>query len=111
MTLDEVIDLLTVAAVFDFRTIGEADARAWHAALGDLAFGDSRSAVIGHYRDSRDRVMPADIRQRVKAIRRDRLDRAILPAPDTGDQAEYRAELKRRTREIADGFDITRAIG
>lgn len=111
MTLDETIDLLTVAAVFDFRTIGEADACAWHAALGDLDFGDSRTAVIGHYRDSRERVMPADIRQRVKAIRRDRLDRAILPAPATDNEAEYRAEIKRRTREIADGFDIVRAIG
>ncbi len=111
MTLDEVIDLLTVAAVFDFRTIGEADACAWHATLGDLAFDDSRTAVVGHYRDSRERVMPADVRQRVKAIRRDRLDRAILPAPDTDDQAEYRAEIKRRTREIADGFDIARALG
>jgi len=111
MTLDQVIDILTVAAVFDFRSIGEADAVAWHTVLGDLDFTDARTAVLAHYTEKCDRIMPADIRQRVKAIRRDRLDRAILPAPDTDNPGKYRAELKRRTREIASGFAIEHAIG
>lgn len=114
MTLDETIDLLTVAVAFDRRTVGEADAIAWHAAVGDLDFADSREAVIAHYRASRDWIMPADVRSRVKALRRDRLDREIAPAPPaelTDNPGRYRAELQTRIREIADGRSVQRAIG
>jgi hypothetical protein len=113
MTLDETIDLLTAAAAFDQRTVGQADAMAWHAAVGDLDFGDAQAAMIGHYRDTRDRVMPADIRKRVKAIRRDRLDRAIVTAPDpelADDPGRYRDALKAQVRQIADGFSLPRAL-
>jgi hypothetical protein len=68
--------LLALCAAFDQRTLGEADVEAWHAAIGDLAYEDSRQAVIAHYRESRERIMPADVRQRVTAIRKARLDAA-----------------------------------
>jgi len=113
MTLDQVIDLLTVAAVFDFRSIGEADAIAWHTVLGDLEFGDARAAVLAHYAESCDRVMPANIRQRVKAIRRDRLAREITPAPppELADQpGRYKAELGAGIRRIADGRQVRLAL-
>lgn len=113
MTLDQVIDLLTVAAVFDFRSIGEADATAWHAVLGDLQFGDAHAAVLAHYAESCDRIMPANVRQRVRAMRRDRLARQITSAPPaglTGDPGRYKAEIDAGIRRIADGRQLRLAI-
>ena len=114
MTPDETIDLLCVAAAFDRRTTGESDVIAWHAAVGDLDFTDSRAAVIAHYQESRDWVMPADVRTRVRAMRRDRLAREIVPAPSaelTDEPGRYKAALQAGIRRIADGFSVRRAIG
>ena len=114
MTPDETVDLLTVAAAFDQRTVGEGDAMAWYAVVGDLDFADARQAVIGHYTDTTDRIMPAHVRQRVKALRRDRLAREIVPAPDpeiADEPGRYRAELKADIRKIADGLSVQKAIG
>lgn len=113
MTPDETIDLLSVAAAFDRRTTGESDVMAWHAAVGDLDFSDSRAAVIAHYQQSRDWVMPADVRARVKAMRRDRLEREIASAPPaelTGEPGRYKAELDANIRRIADGCQLRLAI-
>lgn len=113
MTIEEAIDLLSLAAAYDRRTIGESDAVAWHAALDDIAFGEAQAAVIAHYRDSRDWLMPADVRRRVKAARRDRLDREILPAPDpalTDDAGAYKGALRAAIQRIADGLSVGRAL-
>lgn len=113
MTLDETIDLLSVAAAFDRRTVGKSDAMAWHAALGDLQFEDSRQAVVGHYRDTREWIMPADIRTRVKAIRRDRIARQITPAPPaelTDEPGRYKAAIEASVHRIANGFSVRKAI-
>lgn len=114
MTLEETVDLLTAAAAFDRRTVGKADAVAWHAVLGDLDFQDAQAAVIAHYRDSREWIMPADVRTRVKAMRRDRLERGLIPAPPAelaDDPARYRASLGANIRQIADGRSARRALG
>lgn len=72
MTRAEVAMLLSAAAGRDQRTIGEADVMAWHEDIGDLNYADSREALVRHYRNSTDRVMPAHIRRLVKAIREER---------------------------------------
>lgn len=114
MSPEETIDLLTVAAAFDQRTVGEGDAMAWYAVVGDLDFDDARQAVVGHYTDSTDRIMPAHVRTRVKAARRDRLAREIVPAPPaelTDDPGKYREALRGDVKRIADGFSVQKAIG
>jgi hypothetical protein len=113
MTPDETVDLLTVAAAFDQRTVGEGDAMAWYAVVGDLDFTEAKQAVIAHYSDSTERVMPAHVRIRVKAARRDRLARELVPAPPaelTDEPGRYKAELKASIREIADGFRLPKAV-
>jgi hypothetical protein len=113
MTPEEIIDLLTFAAAVDGRDVGKADVAAWHVVIGDLNFGDAQQALVEHYQESRFRVMPADVRQRVKAIRRDRLERAVIEAPEheLADQpGRYKAELDRRIREIAGGKDVNRVL-
>jgi hypothetical protein len=111
MTIDEVVDLLTTAAAYDRRTVGEADAIAWHAAIGDLPFEDSRAAVVAHYRESREWLMPADVRQRVKEARRERILDAGIPAPppELGPDA-YGPALQAAATAIADGRDPEAAM-
>jgi hypothetical protein len=106
VTTDEIIDLLTLLAAYDRRTIGEGDVNAWMLAAGDLPYDDARHAVARHYRQSREWLMPADVRHLVKAVRDERLAAAPLPQPPphlADDPASYVRELKEITRRAADG--------
>lgn len=74
MKLAEVALVLAKAAAYDRRTVGEADARAWHEVLADVELVDALQAVAAHYRDSTDWLMPAHLR-RLAAQCRDRRQR------------------------------------
>lgn len=92
MTLDETIDLLTTCAAYDRRTIGKSDAVAWHAVVRDLPFADAQQAVFAHYSESREWIMPADVRQRVKRKQRDEAERGRIR--ELLDPAAYRREVE-----------------
>ena len=84
MTPNEVIDLLSIIAGYDRRTVGQVDVEAWRLALDDpripnLAYGECVDAVILHYRDTTDFVMPSHILSRVKADRATGIAR-IMPS-------------------------------
>jgi hypothetical protein len=95
---NEVIDLLALAAAFDRRTVGEADVSAWMSVLGDLNYADARQALTEHYAEHREFAMPADIRGRVKIIRRDRLSAAhgdaAVPDADPDDIPAWLTALR-----------------
>src|SRR6266436_2116926 len=106
MTSDEVFDLLEVIAACDRRTVGESDADVWEALVGDLELNDARIAVLAHYRESREFVMPADIRQRVKDMQIQRLERTPVPPPPaelTDNPQAYIAALRGSAQQIASG--------
>ena len=63
MTPDETALVLTKAAAFDQRTIGEADVMAWYSVLEDVPVDDALQAVSDHYRESTSRLWPADVRR------------------------------------------------
>ena len=97
MNRAEVVLLLTLAGTFDYRKVGDADVEAWHLALDDIDLDDAKAAVVRHYRESTDRLMPAHVRQRVKTIRAERArhqphEVRALPSPfekpDMGDQVQ-----------------------
>ena len=67
MTPDQTIDLLTFASAIDGREVGQTDVAAWHLIVGDLDFHDAHQALVEHYRNSRFKVMPADVLKRVRA--------------------------------------------
>lgn len=71
MTLEETLDLLALAACFDQRTVGHADARAWHAVaeLRGWTFPLAKQAVVEHYSRHRQRLMPADVTNRITEVR------------------------------------------
>lgn len=109
MEFDQTFDVLALCAAFDRRTVGEADAHAWHDVIGDLDFEDAKRAVRDHYRASREFVMPSDVRQRVVEIRKHRLaavgDDAAVPDADPDDVPAYLEALRagRMRRAGADG--------
>lgn len=67
MTRAEIARLLALIQAFDRRTVGESDVWAWHDVLADIRFDAAVDAVKNHYRNSREFLMPADIRQYVKS--------------------------------------------
>lgn len=116
LTRDQVIDLLTCAAAYDRRTIGETDVAAWTLAIGDLPFADAQAAIVAHYSETTDWLMPAHVRTRVKQARALNLARHPVPEPPAemlDDPQAYRAELQARVRQLADGMQPPRraAIG
>jgi hypothetical protein len=114
MTPGEVGKLLGLMALADNRKPpDEADREGrqamifyWLEMIGDLTYADCAQAVRDHYRDSREWIMPADIRRRVRAIRDARLARTRLPAPApeiADDTTAYREVLADTIRAAADG--------
>lgn len=113
MTDDQVWDLLTSAAAFDRRTAGKVDKEAWLAALGDLRFEDCQAAVIAHYRETTDWLMPSHIRKRVREMRADRVADAEIPPPPrelVDNPAAYTAALRAAEAAAADGADPQQAM-
>ena len=72
MSVEEILALLALAACFDQRTVGQGDARAWHAVAvaQGWTWPLARRALIDHYGECRDRVMPADITRRIGEARK-----------------------------------------
>lgn len=111
MNRDEVVDLLTLIAARDRRTVGHTDVAVWLEDVGDLTFEDARVAVARYFRESREWLMPADIRRLVRAIRAERIAAAPIPAPDAAmGEVGYRQALKQITARIGDGKVPFRSI-
>lgn len=89
MNIAETAYVLTAAAAFDQRTIGEADAAAWHAVIGHLQRDECLAAVKAHYAAQTRRLMPADVIDLVLSARRDAAARAsirdVVRAQEPGD--------------------------
>lgn len=116
MTPAQAAALLTRAAAFDNRTIGEADAEAWAAALNDMPFDtDALNAVARFYsaptqpgETGRRWIEPHHVRTWRRKIRDERLGDTI-PAYDpirpdeTG--AQYVARRRAQLTAIADGTE------
>jgi hypothetical protein len=112
VTRNELIDLFSIITLFDRRIVPDnperqaAQVDAWYAIVGDLPFGDARTAVRDHYRDRSDWIMPADIRKRVKAMQADRIARSQIPAPPaelTDDPVAYNRHLAASIDQAASG--------
>lgn len=118
MTPADAAELLTLCAAFDRRTVGEADARAWAAALHAIPLDDdARAAVAAHYADTDRWITPAHVLQQRRKIRTDRLDRAnVLYEGRPGETgAESIARRRALERAVADGRiepqTATQAVG
>lgn len=113
MNPSEAALVLGVAAAFDRRTVGEADALAWSAALPDVTADEARQAVVDHYRDSSDWVMPSHVRRLALAARR--AARAAVPHVDpppalADDPRTEQAWLRAYAKAFQDKGDLAAAI-
>ena len=86
----------------------------WLGMVGDLRYIDAAEAVRQHYRESREWCMPADIRERVAQIRKQRVEAAPpveIPEHLADRSVEARDWKQRTLQAIADGADPQLAIG
>jgi hypothetical protein len=83
MTPEEAGKLLGMCAAYDNRNVDDSALYAWFRVVGDLPYAECEQAVIAHYTDSREWIMPADVRKRVK-------------------RDQYAAEDRNRIRELLD---------
>lgn len=103
MTTDEIIDLLSLIAAYDQRTVGEADVEAWLAIADAEAWTmpAARRAVIEHHRRGSDkpRIRPAHItdtiRQVEETIRRTVLHTDLVPPRELADHPAAEREWRR----------------
>lgn len=118
MTPADAAELLTLCAAFDRRTVGEADARAWAAALNAVPLDDdARAAVARHYAETDRWITPAHVIRQRAAIRADRIQRANVLDDGRPDEtpAQYLARRRALTAAIGDGRltpqTATQAVG
>ncbi|EEP73525.1 hypothetical protein MCAG_03852 [Micromonospora sp. ATCC 39149] len=72
MTRSEMALLLGLMAGRDARKVDQTMVEAWFEDAGDLDLTDARAAVTAWYRQTRERMMPADLRAGVRVVREDR---------------------------------------
>jgi hypothetical protein len=113
MSAEDMGRLLAKCASYDRRKVGEADIIAWLQVLGDLAYDDCAAAVIAHYGETTDWIMPAHVRSRVREIRRQRIQDADMPPPPPellDDTTAWRAAVRAAAIAVADGRDPEAAM-
>ena len=113
MNATEAGELVALMALYDNRRASDPDVVAWLKVVGDLGYVDCEAAVIAHYQDTRERIMPADVRQRVRDIRDARLNAMEIPEPPrelASNPPAYRAAIRAAAQAIADGRDPEAAM-
>lgn len=111
MTEDEIVDLLTLIAAYDQRTVGRADVQAWHmiAVEARWSWPLARRAVIDFHVSGGDkpRIKPAHITDTIRDLRRS-MGRAlftkdITPPKELADNPAAEIEWRRNfTRRAID---------
>lgn len=113
MNAEQAGQVLAKCASYDRRKTGDSDTIAWLQVLGDLAYDDCIAAVIAHYSETTDWIMPAHIRNRVKEIRKQRIQDADVPPPPPellDDTAAWCAAVRAAATAVADGRDPEAAM-
>lgn len=103
MTTDEIIDLLSLIAAYDQRTVGEADVEAWLAIADAEAWTwpAAKRAVIEHHRQGSEkpRIRPAHITDTIRmvedTIRRTVLHTDLTPPRELADDPAAEREWRR----------------
>lgn len=107
MTPDQTATVLAKCAAVDQRTIGRADVLAWHELVGHLDHADALEAVKRWYGTHRDRIMPSDLLDEAKAIRKERDEQQHHPVRELPSKFEQDVA---RDRRIGDGMSAVRPI-
>lgn len=108
MSPDQVIDLLTLAARFDQRTVGDEDVRAWGLIANEQDWHPMAAAraLVDHATVDPTPVRPAHITAILAAVRREirsRFTEDVCPPRELAD--DPRAEIAWRRRRVAEFVD------
>lgn len=99
MNRNDVIDVLTAVAAASHRTVGNADVDIWEGIIGDLQKDSSLRAVRDHLREKPGVWLePGHIYERVRAYRRDQLERE----PDEAREARQSALEVKVAEDVAE---------
>lgn len=96
MNKSDVVDVLTMVAAGDRRTVGDADVQMWHLVIGDIPKDFALSAVVAHRRDRPGVwIEPGHIAERWAVFRREQSKNGArvtldVTRPDSGDGIERR---------------------
>ena len=117
MTPEQASELLGRIAVIDGRTYTAAHAVMWSELLtldnGEpISLRDAVQATMHYHREATYPIKPADIIQRVKAIRRARIgeDPAPIPPVDPNDTVAYLDWVRAWAKARGDGADPEMAV-
>lgn len=107
MTWNQTVDLLSLAAVFDQRTVGEEDVKGWLlvAEVERWTFPLARRVLVEHYRAGADRprLTPAAVSDGIRAARRQASDSFRVPdMPDALPGSDYPTWYRARLAEHID---------
>lgn len=97
MNLAETNDLLTFISSYDRRRFDDATVIAWQLVVADLPYGDCRAAVVEHFTNSTDYLMPVHVVRGATEIDRNRR-KAIREAREREEQLAIEADPSRRDR-------------
>lgn len=109
MNRNQIIDLLTAAAAYDRRTIGQGDIAAWSEAArrAGWTFDKALNALHEHYARSSQWLMPGHITEQIRvASRQPAAAEEVLALEKKPASAERRAELMAQIRKLADKKSI-----
>ena len=116
MTAEEIIDLLTLARVYDARiTTGKAETAAWYLAINRIPFDIARDAVTAHYAATAEpgteipRIVPGHVTAYYQAHNRP-YDKPVpeltAPPADPAYVAECRKQIDAVIAEAADRWPL-----
>ena len=88
MTPPQMADLLNLISSTDGRNLTKQMPSAWMEIIGDLDFQDAKAAVVKHFQQSTDWLMPAHVRAGVKSIRDKRLQAISGIEPNAADDRD-----------------------
>lgn len=91
MTPPQMADLLNLISSTDGRNLTQQMPSAWMDIIGDLDFQDSKAAVVRHFQESTEWLMPAHVRKGVRVIRDRRLVDAGPVLPNRADESQDNA--------------------
>lgn len=105
MNLTETAVLLNGIALYDNRDVDVELAQVWHAHLADVPFTDAAAAVRAHFDQSKDWIMPSDVKNLIRQQRANRLANTALVYDGDPDEtpAQYLANIRARIAAIAAG--------
>lgn len=112
MNRAEVAALLTLAAAYDRRTIGEAEVLAWHAIVDDLSFAEGERALRAHYAETERFAMPSDVRKRaiVERRRRHELAHSERVAIETRRERQTPDEIAAGIAKVVAALDAAKGL-